>query len=208
MTTALMTSTPVLPKATSGIVVCLATGESLCQQDVDYCRGRASVIAVNDAWRMAPWADVLYSSDVRWWRHYGYAPDFQGVRVGLTYHGLPDVKQWHESFPGLLLTVEHHEGLERREGYVSSTKNSGGAAINLAVHMGARRVVLLGYDMQGQHFFGAHPGPIRRSSSFESFRQYIGTMVEPLQQAGVEVVNCSRKTALEHFPVRALRDVL
>jgi hypothetical protein len=46
--------------------VLVASGPSLCPSDVDRVRGRARVIAVNDGYRLAPWADVLYACDRRW----------------------------------------------------------------------------------------------------------------------------------------------
>ena len=43
-----------------------------------YVQGKARVIAVNDAWRLAPWADILYACDGRWWRHHKGVPEFTG----------------------------------------------------------------------------------------------------------------------------------
>jgi len=38
------------------------------------------VLAINDAYRLAPWADWLYACDDRWWRfhHEAVAAGFQG----------------------------------------------------------------------------------------------------------------------------------
>ncbi len=44
-------------------VVCIASGPSLTQSQVDYCRGKARVAVVNNNWEKAPWADVLYGAD-------------------------------------------------------------------------------------------------------------------------------------------------
>ena len=41
----------------------LATGPSLTPAQAEYAKGKARVIAVNDAWRLAPWADILYACD-------------------------------------------------------------------------------------------------------------------------------------------------
>jgi hypothetical protein len=71
-------------------------------------------------------------------------------------------------------------------------------SINVAVHLGASRVLLLGVDMQGGHFFGRHPN--NSGPPFSMCLQRFETLVEPLKTAGVEVLNCSRKTALKAFP--------
>lgn len=214
MTTVLTTTrvpTTVPRLCTTGTVVCLATGPSLTPEDVDYVRGKATVIAVNDAWKLAPWADVLYSSDLRWFPYYHWVPSFAGLKVTL---------DALENIPPDVVVLKHmpedgvsYDPTGLRTGAYSGSRNSGAAAINLAVHLGARRIVLLGYDMaptpDGQvHFFGHHPWTHQRSSKYQEFRRLIGTMVAPLAASGIAVVNCSRSTALECFPRQPLREVL
>jgi len=61
-------------------IVCMATGPSLTQADCDYVRELGvPTIAINDAHRLAPWANVLYSNDRMWWRKYKGVPSFTGV---------------------------------------------------------------------------------------------------------------------------------
>ena len=60
--------------------VVVASGPSLTAEDVDYCRERAAVIVVNDNYKLAPWADVLYAADPEWWDLHQGAPSFQGDR--------------------------------------------------------------------------------------------------------------------------------
>jgi hypothetical protein len=64
-------------------IVCLGGGPSLTQAQVDACRGRAHVIAINDAFRLAPWADVLYACDWQWWKANPEAYDFAGLKVSI-----------------------------------------------------------------------------------------------------------------------------
>src|SRR6478735_2256963 len=68
------------PEAT---VVCLGGGPSLTPEDVGACRGRAVVIAISDAYRLAPWADVLYSCDAKWWEYHRDAVEFPGLKFSL-----------------------------------------------------------------------------------------------------------------------------
>lgn len=180
-------------------VVCMATGPSLNQSDVDFVRGRAMVVCVNDAHRLAPWADVLYSSDQRWWEFYRGVPEFAGLKFGI--QPLAPRRAWQVT----VLRNTGSEGIETQPDGLRTGKNSGAAAINLAVHLGARRIVLLGYDMgctpgQPAHFFGAHPEQLRTNVPPTSFVPFFGAMVEPLDEIGVTVVNCSRTTALKCFP--------
>jgi len=88
--------------------------------------------------------------------------------------------------------------------------NSGYQAINLAVHLGASRIILLGYDMgpdgTRDHWFGEHPDG--QPSPYPQMREYFETLVEPLQAIGVTVINCSRRTALTAFPCVPLEQEL
>lgn len=184
-----------------GTIVCIATGRSLTPEDVEYCRGKAPVIAISDAWKLAPWADVLYCSDQHWWSLYRYVPEFRGIRIAIQPTGHPSV---------LTLKSTGKTGIEWQRNALRTGQNSGAAAINLAVHLGATRIVLLGYDMGGDHFFGKHPKGLRNASAddFQRFRRMTETMAAPLQARGIQVVNSSRQTALSCFERISLREAL
>lgn len=48
-------------------IVCVASGPSAKDVDLSIAKGRARVIVVNESWRLAPWADLLYGCDPSWW---------------------------------------------------------------------------------------------------------------------------------------------
>jgi hypothetical protein len=177
--------------------VLVASGPSLCPSDVDRVRGRARVIAVNDGYRLAPWADVLYACDRRWWEWNKGVPGFAGRKLSLHRTKYPDVECLRNTGGDGLETV-HRDG-------VRTGKNSGYQAMGVAVHLGVRRIVLLGYDMQGDHFFGSHAN--RSRPPFDQCLPKFQTLVEPLRRAGIEVVNCTRTTALHAFPKARIEDV-
>jgi hypothetical protein len=102
------------------------------------------------------------------------------------------------------------EGLEAAPDGLRTGQNSGYQAINLAVHLGATRIVLLGFDMWRaedgrQNWFGPHPRHI--PSPYPIFHQLFGTMVEPLRAAGVDVINASRQTQLTAFSRVPLEEI-
>lgn len=88
--------------------------------------------------------------------------------------------------------------------------NSGYQALNLAVLLGASRIILLGYDMRGSHWHGDHPKRLAnpKESDFAAWRARFATTLPDLARAGVEVLNCSRDTALECFARARLEDVI
>ncbi len=189
-------------------VVVIATGPSLTAEDVDYCRGKARVIAINDAYRLAPWADVLYATDAKWWHWHHGVPEFTGPKWSMN-HG-----QWNihrARYPDVqLLRNTGALSLEHDPTGLRNGRNSGFAAINLAVHYGVSKIIMLGYDLQTvrgkSHFFGEHPqkGP----SPYPSFRASFSSLVKPLAKLGIEIVNSSRNTTLACFPIAELRETL
>lgn len=192
-----MSAASTVPRLWPGeTVVCLASGPSLTPSDVQTVRGRARVIAVNDAVRLAPWADVLYACDGKWWNQYHGMPTFPGLKYGMTVN----TKRYPEVH---VLRNAGIDGLSSDPTSLCTGRNSGYQAINLAVHFGAARILLLGYDLMRHggksHFFGEHPHSWT-PSPYKEFLRHFPTLLKPLAARGIEVVNCSRTTALTIFP--------
>jgi len=184
-------------------VVCIASGPSLTREDVEYCRGKARVIVINSTYTLAPWADVMYAADEKVWRWHKGAKDFTGMRYSLT--------RFSERYGVTVLRRGVDTGLSLNPRSLNTGKNSGYQAINLAVLLGAARILLLGYDMQRgpngeEHWHKDHPNGSR--SPYELYQSFFPSLVEPLKAAGVEVINCTRRTALTCFPTMALREAL
>lgn len=100
-------------------------------------------------------------------------------------------------------------GLSRDKTRIHTGRNSGYAAIGLAYNLGATRILLIGFDMMIQgtkrHWFGDHPGKMNAASNYMDFREAFGT-IKPAEY-GIEIWNCSRQTALEHFPIYNLDEI-
>lgn len=99
---------------------------------------------------------------------------------------------------GLGLEVIHHN------------QNSGAMAVNLAYLKGATRIILVGYDMKNTdgkaHFFGNHPHEWG-SPNYAVYVQRFNYLATDLEREGVEVINCSRETALHQFRRASLEEV-
>jgi hypothetical protein len=197
-------------------VVCIASGPSLTREDVDYARGKARVIAINANYKVAPWADVWYAADARFWRWvysgkrppYEDGPAFLREYAGMKYcltSGAADLK-------GIIVLRRGVEsGLSLNPAILNTGHNSGYQALNLAVLLGASRILLLGYDMQRgpkgeEHHHADHPNKSR--SNYDRFRKPFSSLVTPLADAGVEVINCTRRTALTCFPQMPITEAL
>lgn len=194
-----------VPKLWPGsTIVILGGGPSLTEADVRYVGERphlARTIAIKEAYLLAPWADVLYACDHSWWRYYDGAPTYAGLKYTLEapYSGVVQLQNTGDS------------GLELEPTGLRTGHNSGYQAINLAVHLGATRVLLVGYDCwagsDGRQTWYTAKRP-HLTSPYPVFLQSFSTIVEPLKAAGIEVINCSRWTLLRAFPQQQLEDVL
>ena len=184
-------------------MVCLGGGPSLAAADVAHCRGRARVIAVNDAYRLAPWADVLYACDAKWWRWHDGAPDFRGLKVTLERPEYPGLKRLRQGA---------RRGFDPDPGVLATGRNGGYQAIHLSVHLGAKRVLLLGYDMRivagRTHWFGEHPVESKPEVFAKAMLPCFDSLVAPLAARRVQVINCTPESPLKAFPRARLRDVL
>lgn len=90
--------------------------------------------------------------------------------------------------------------------------NSGAGAISLAARGGAKRIILLGYDCQHtggkRHWHEDHPD--RMGNADHKVLKLWGANFSKLAQdySGVEIINCSRQTALQCFEQKKLEEVL
>ena len=183
--------------------VILGGGSSLTPADVQYCFGKARVIAIKEAWHLAPWADVLYACDHKWWRYHQGVPDFLGLKYAL---------EPQDEWPRVqVLRNTGNDGIEFDPSGLRTGYNSGAQAINLAVHLGVAKIVLLGFDCwrgpNGRQNWFEKPG-LHVDSPYPIFLQAFAAMVAPLKALGIEVVNASRFTVLQAFPRVTLEDVL
>lgn len=194
---------------TIGIV---ASGPSLTLEDCQTLRKNCDeVIAVNDSFRMVL-ADYLYGADYRWWlaHHADVACGFGGEKwscetKGNSNWGKNDASKWGIN---LLHCNIAGEGLSKVPGEVVGGGNSGYQSIGLAYHLKATRIILLGYDMTWtggrSHFFGDHPSGLQNVEPDRYIAAY--RTIKP-KDYDIEIINCSRHTALDAFERRNLEDV-
>jgi len=190
--------------------VIVGSGPSLTPADVAACRGRARVIVVNDSYMMAPWADYLYARDYDWWVS---KPTYYDKPQHEATHFVFEGERWtgsqiaSQTFSLRYVQTRSALGLCPIPGVIHDGKegaNSGYQAINLAIHFGARRILLLGFDMGATgrgHWFGAHPTPLTNveANEYGVFARVFDSMTDDLRNMGIEVVNCTRKSAITCF---------
>lgn len=88
--------------------------------------------------------------------------------------------------------------------------NSGAGAISLAAQGNAKRIVLLGFDCQKTggkaHWHGDHPSNLGNAGSIPKWHVRFAEQARDLGY--IEIINCSRETALTCFQRAKLEDTL
>jgi len=169
----------------------------MCKEDADTVKEwrdgeTRKAIAINNTYQLAPWADIIYACDMRWWDKYH-------DRV----MAATDAEYWC-----------YHDNCHKKYGFNQypfkvTGGNGGYQALRLAVaHFKASRVVLLGFDMQGGHWHGQHPAGFPNPTG-HNFKIWIGWLQRlAVEFSGVEIINASRETALDCFPRLDLKSAL
>ncbi len=196
----------------------------MTQEAIELTR-RARVIAVNDAYLVAPWADLLYFADHQWWKWHS-----EGLKKMWPWASFPaeEVKRRFAEFPGQKMTIENTgmmisdaavfmlhnsgpDGLSEKPNAICTGCNGGYQAVNIAVLAGAKRILLVGYDMRftggRSHSHNGHPTR-QPESAYARYAQSFKTMLPQLKRLGVEVVNCTPGSLIACFPRAELVDAL
>lgn len=187
--------------------VCLiASGPSLDESDVRRIEAkRINIISVNDSYRLAPDAGILFAADAGWWQAHKGLTQYRGrprlICEGKGARQAAAIKYGLRQVPfrdgiGLSFNVKHiHTGM-----------CSGFMALNLAVLMGCSPIYLLGYDCRPSegkmHWFGDHPAPLSNKLPFQHMIRSFEAAEKQLRRRKYpsRVINLSRQSALTCFP--------
>lgn len=205
-------------------VAILGGGPSLSAEQVDLVRrahgaGRLRCIAVNDAYLVAPWADVCYFADSHWWGWHTRGIDKPGL--GLT---AAEVRERFAAFVGQKCTIQgsgndvaprdahrlrnadyprHGYGLSLNPRGITTGSNGGWQACNVAILAGVTTALLLGFDgapdADGRtHFHGGHPVPTA-GLAYRRYCESFDAAAPAIRAAGVRVINCNPSSRIDAF---------
>lgn len=182
-------------------VVIVASGPSAKDAPLEVAKGRAKFVAINESWRLCPWADLLYACDGAWWRSNNGLPEFAGLKVTQEQRAADD-------FGLLKVKVAHgcDVMLFNEFGTLGSGSNSGFQALNLVAQLGAKRVLLVGYDMSlsaGIHWHGRHGAGLNNPTD-NLVRRWTGAR----WLVPIDVVNCCLSSGLDAFPKMMFEEAL
>ena len=176
------------------------------------------IIGVNAAFYLGSWVDIAFFGDGGFY--------FQNRKELLEFPNMlvscnPALSNNKKAIGVKFIRRDgrYRHGISFRKGSVSWNKNSGAAAINLAVHLGAKRIYLLGFDMKlgegdlqwwHKHYKRAqndkktHPKKLPFQNHLEGFP----VIARDARRHGIEIFNISRDSAITNFPKITVQEAL
>jgi hypothetical protein len=159
------------------------------------------VICVNDAYTLAPFADVVHFADSKWWHWHKNKPAFKNF---LGQKSTMFVTGMMVEDPAVhIMRIDSFDGISVNQSALCTGGNSGHQAINIGILAGAKRVLLLGYDAKPSrdnraHFFGDHPD--KTSAPYANMVSSLRRAMPQIKSLGVELINCTPDSALTFLP--------
>ena len=169
----------ITPEWAGETVAILGAGPDMTAELAETARGYKT-IAVNRAVKFAPWADMFVALDPHhpFWEE-AENEGFKGIRVcGIEC----DIDA---RYPGLM-----YESVNMGEAHDITIRNNALAAVRIAERMGAKKIILLGFDPERYEEVHAHTG-------FTGLVAGLNQMTAELVAKGIEV---ERVDSTDQFP--------
>lgn len=141
------------------------------------------LVAVGCAYQLAPWAAIISATDAAWWRTYTAAKALPARKFSM-------------------LRVQDVEQVQLEWSPVAV--NSGVLGLECAKRAGATRILLLGADMHGTHFFGPYANGLRNTKPHQRAQHLKQYGEWARRNRRLEVLNCTPGSALECFKMASL----
>lgn len=175
------------------------------------------VIGVNVAYLIGDWIDMVFFGDSGFFlSHRTRLAQFHGLKV--TCHSGASKETWIK-FLGR--DGRKPRGISSAPNLVSWNGNSGAAAVSVAAHAGAKRIILLGFDMSlngdnRQHWHNLYGRGVinvgderkRRKLPFERHLRGFEDIARDAQAMGIEILNASPTSAITQFRKLTVKEIL
>ena len=169
------------------------------------------VIGINVAYLIGDWIDMVFFGDASFFLpHQQRLALFPGMKVSC--HAGVEKYKWVR-YVGK--DPNKTKGISNNLNMVSWNGNSGAAAISVAAHAGAKRIMLLGFDMSldnnRQHWHDIyHRGnkPDLKKMPFNRHLRGFSDIAKDARRLGIEIVNVSPNSAINEFRKVSLKDFM
>lgn len=162
----------------------IAPGPSATAEQAEKVR-HLNVGVISSALPLAPWAQFIAASDGAWWRKYPEA-----MKVPERYAMAPV------------------SSVTRIKSAFGSPCNSGVLGLEVLKMKGVERVLLIGFDMHGSHYFGPYKNGLSNTPPMQRRKHVTQFQAWAKANPQITVINCSPASALTCFPKARLDECL
>lgn len=197
----------------------VASGASATAECVAELRGRCRVAVVNNSFLLAPWADLLYAADPRWWEVHEGAKTFEGIKV-IPFDGSNESKTTAKRYglttvdllasPSNVIDPAAYKMDLGETGKVAHGGNSAFQLVDLVSQCGCKKQIWVGFDLNGDHWHGKHELPLRnpRPQSLAKWAKRFDANAQRIRERGIEVINSSEISALQQYQKGTVSETL
>ena len=175
------------------------------------------IIAVNAAFYIGRWMDIVFFGDGGFYfKNKKPLSEFPNLVVSCNpnVYGRPNVY----GVKYVARDGNHPLGITTKRNKVSWNKHTGGAAINFAYHLGVKRILLLGFDMQldeqgNQHWHSVYPSAnskprLKKQLPFRKHLESFHPIHNDAERLGIEILNVNMDSAVPHIKKVRLEETL
>ena len=195
-------------------VFIVAGGPSVSEIDINLLNNQCT-IAINRSYEILPNASALYWCDASWIsEHYDSVSNHN---CELRFHARAGSSHPDDDYRGLanstILSRTSEYGFDTNMNNVCGN-NSGAHAINIAVNMKAKNIILLGYDMKldgsRTHWHDGYSYGMRQNTYSEMFIPSINSMAKKIKELNINVniVNANFESDLRCFSFDSFENYL
>jgi hypothetical protein len=169
------------------------------------------VIGINVAYLIGNWIDIVFFGDASFFLpHQQRLALFPGMKISC--HAGVNKHNWIKYLPK---QNEKKFGISTTPKMVCWNGNSGAAAISVAVHAGAKRIILLGFDMSlnnnRQHWHDLYHRGNKSDPKKLPFSRHLKGFPDINKDAGkmgITILNCSPESKIEVFKKVTLKELI
>ena len=171
-----------------------------------------NVIGINAAFMFGNWIDILFFGDIDFYRCYtDQLKNFTNLKLTCREELDEYNNQPYEDIYVIPKNENKRKGISDDPASISWNLNSGSASISIAANAGAKRIILLGFDMNpipnNQHWWHRlyqYQDPPQFNRHIQGFEQ----IKQDADKRGIEILNASPDSAITQFKKINLQDIL
>lgn len=177
------------------------------------------VIGVNMAYKLGSWVDMMFFGDLGFFLKNRFAlAEYSGVKISC-HHAVNGYEYTSDKIKYLPKHRDKVGGISDRPDRVCWNGNSGAAAVSVAVQAGAKRIILLGFDMKRDeaktHWHREYyppetkkgaPSPL--TAPYHRWATGFENIARDAQKMGIEILNANPDSAIPHFKKVTVKELL